>query len=104
MGGGRLRSRRVTRAAAAARALAVAVGAVLSSVGSVARATNGTWINTAGGNWSAGTNWQGGTIAGGADSTADFSTLNITSNVSVHLDGSRTVGNLKFGDTTSSNA
>ena len=34
---------------------------------------------------------------------ADFSTLNITADDTVHLDSARTIGGLKFGDTTPSN-
>ena len=36
----------------------------------------------------------------GLDVTADFSTLNLTSNATVTLDGAVSVGNLVFGDTT----
>lgn len=69
--------------------------------------TNGTWINSAGGSWSTNTNWAGGPpgiIAGGANLTADFNTLNITSDTTVNLDGGRMIGNLVFGDTTTASA
>ncbi len=69
--------------------------------------TNGTWINPAGGSWSTNTNWAGGPpgiIAGGANLTADFNTLNITSDTTVNLDGGRMIGNLVFGDTTPASA
>src|SRR2546429_8821974 len=33
------------------------------------------------------------------DKPADFSTLDLTADNTVHLDGARTVGTLKFGDT-----
>jgi hypothetical protein len=62
--------------------------------------TNGTWSNTAGGSWPTTTNWTGGTVAAGTDALANFSTLNITANATVTLDGARTVGTLRFGDAT----
>lgn len=64
--------------------------------------TNGTWINPAGGSWTTGTNWNGNAIAGGAGKTADFSTLDLTADATVTLDGARTIGNLVFGDTAAS--
>ena len=67
-------------------------------------AQNGTWTNlldgNASGSWSAATNWNNGVIASGADNTADFSTLNLTTNSIVTLDGARTIGNIHFGDTS----
>ena len=66
-------------------------------------AQSGTWTNLAGGNasgsWAAATNWNSGIIASGTDNTADFSTLDLTANSTVTLDGARTIGNLVFGDT-----
>ena len=80
---------------------------VLLSAWSAARpalAVNGTWIDTtSGGLWSTTTNWSGGTVANGINGIADFSTLNITADDTVHLDSSRSIGQLKFGDTTGSN-
>ncbi len=72
-----------------------------------AYAGDGRWIGTSGrngtnGNWSASTKWDGGIIADGAGFTADFSTLNITTNCIVTNDAARTIGHLKFGDTTPS--
>ena len=46
---------------------------------------------------------RGGGIPSGAGYTADFSTLNITADATVTLDGAQTIGNLLFGDTTPSN-
>lgn len=67
-------------------------------------AQNGTWTNlvngAGGGSWPTAVNWNNGSIADGADSTADFSTLDITNLSTVTLDGARTIGNLIFGDTT----
>ena len=71
---------------------------------SVAWATNGTWTDaTSGGLWSATGNWSGGSVANGTDGIADFSTLNLTADNTVHLDSARTIGQLIFGDTTPSN-
>ena len=65
-----------------------------------AQAANGTWINAnSGGLWSNGANWTGNIIANGAGFTADFSTLNITADNTVHLDSPRTITGLVFGDT-----
>ena len=84
-----------------------AVSAALAIGQSVNAGTNGTWSPTgfAGngtGTWSISTNWVGGSIADGASAIADFSTLNITSNSTITLDSSRTLGQLKFADTTQS--
>ena len=66
--------------------------------------TNRTWTDaTSGGLWSSNANWSGGMIADGTDAVADFSMLNITSDNTVHLDSTRTVGSLLFGDQTPSN-
>ncbi|MGC4017359.1 MAG: M60 family metallopeptidase [Luteolibacter sp.] len=64
--------------------------------------TDGTWINPSGGSWSTAANWNSSIIANGANNTADFSTLNLTADTTVTLDGARTIGNLIFGDTTPS--
>ena len=70
-----------------------------------ALAASGTWINTAGGNWSNAANWSGGTIADGATFTGDFSTLDITSNIIITIDTtSRTLGILNIGDSNGSNS
>jgi autotransporter-associated beta strand protein len=70
------------------------------------RAQSGVWTANSGGNasgsWATAGNWSGGTIAAGADSTANFSTLDITDLSVVTLDGARTIGSLVFGDTTPS--
>ncbi|MGN6642674.1 MAG: beta strand repeat-containing protein, partial [Verrucomicrobiota bacterium] len=63
-------------------------------------AADGTWTNPAGGSWANGANWAGTVIADGLDSTARFSSLNITADATVTLDGARTVGGLEFGDAT----
>ncbi len=60
------------------------------------------WTNRFGGSWAVGDNWLGGTIPSGTGVTADFSTLNLAADATVTLDGARTIGGLKFGDTTPS--
>jgi autotransporter-associated beta strand protein len=59
-----------------------------------------TWTNTAGGSWPVAANWSNGVVAGGRGVAADFSTLNLTADATVTLDGARTNGGLVFGDTT----
>ena len=61
------------------------------------------WANTSGGSWPTTGNWNVGVVASGADHTANFSTLDLTADATVTLDGARTIGNLVFGDTTPSN-
>lgn len=69
------------------------------------RAADGTWTQlTSGSLWSVGTNWSGGTIADGSGFTANFNTLDITADTTIHLDSARSIGNLIFGDTTTSTA
>jgi len=65
----------------------------------ITTATDGTWIHNGTGDWSLAANWQGGVIASGAGAIAHFDLLNITNDVSVTLDSSRTVGQLLIGDT-----
>ncbi len=62
---------------------------------------NGTWTAQASGNWSTGANWSSNQIALGFGYTADFSTLNLASNLTVNLDSARTISVLKFGSGTS---
>ena len=69
----------------------------------IAHGQSGTWTNLATGNWSDVTNWNG-TIADASGNTADFSTINLTSDITVHLDTARTIGNLTFGDTDTGSA
>jgi autotransporter-associated beta strand protein len=62
-----------------------------------------TWTKLVGGNasgsWGDAVNWSGG-IPNATNAVADFSTLNITVNSTVTNEVARTVGTLKFGDTT----
>lgn len=64
-----------------------------------ASAADGTWINAGGGDYTISGNWQGGVVPNGAGDHADFSTLNITSDVSVALNSDITLGRMSFGDT-----
>ncbi len=61
-------------------------------------ALDGVWSNPGGGSWSAQSNWSGNSVAGGVEADADFSGINLASDSTVTLNGSRTVGNLIFGD------
>jgi autotransporter-associated beta strand protein len=61
------------------------------------------WINAAGGSWTAGANWAGGFVPNGVGAIADFSTLDLTADSTVTLDGNVTVGSLLFGDTAPGN-
>jgi len=74
------------------------------------RAADGTWTlissGNASGTWVDTTtaNWSGGTVASGSGFTADFSTLDITANSTITLGAARTIGNLTFGDTSTTTA
>jgi autotransporter-associated beta strand protein len=63
---------------------------------------SGTWIADGSGNWGDSNKWSGSIVATGAGQTANFSTINITGTRTVTLDSSRTIGTLKFGDTSGS--
>jgi len=84
------------RATDAAGASAFSLVAIYVSV----IATNGVWITDGDGLWSTYTNWSGSAVGNGIGETADFSTLNITANRTVTLDSKRSLGTLKFGDTS----
>ena len=67
----------------------------------MAHGATGTWTQlTSGGNWSDGGKWSGGTIADESGSTANFSTLNITAENTVQMDGPHTLTALTFTDST----
>lgn len=63
------------------------------------------WTNlvsgSAGGTWGTSANWSNG-VPNAADAIADFSTLDIAATSIVTNDAPRTVGTLRFGDTTAS--
>src|SRR6185436_6912800 len=64
------------------------------------KAQSGSWNVDADGNWSDSGNWVDGIIANGAGNTADFSTAPITTNRTVTLDTSRTIGTINIGETS----
>jgi autotransporter-associated beta strand protein len=68
------------------------------------RAVDGTWTGTSGGNWSDATKWSANTVADGVGATADFNTLDPSSDTTVRLDADRNLTNLVFGDTNTSTA
>ncbi|MHA3774315.1 beta strand repeat-containing protein [Verrucomicrobiota bacterium sgz303538] len=81
------------------RVLATSVVALLVQL----TGTHGaTWSLDADGTWSTPTNWLGG-VPNAVDAIADANTLDITANRTITLDGSFTVGTLRFGDSTASN-
>jgi autotransporter-associated beta strand protein len=89
------------RAADTAGASAFAVVSIIVPI----NYASGTWSADASGSWDDATKWSGAVVPNGGNGgnyTADFSTLNITADRTVSLDSSRTIGNLKFGDTSGS--
>lgn len=63
-----------------------------------AMAVDGTWVvNAGGGNWDATGKWVDEIIPGGVGATADFQVSRTSSNISVALNGDRTIGILKIG-------
>lgn len=58
------------------------------------------WKTAAGGSWASGANWQTGADPSGIGDTADFSTLSLSANATVTLDGAQTAGMLVFGSQT----
>jgi autotransporter-associated beta strand protein len=63
-----------------------------------APAGSGVWTNLNGGSWPVTNNWTNNLVAGGVDTVADFSTLNLSLAPTVTLDGARTNGALIFDD------
>ncbi|MEI6676873.1 MAG: hypothetical protein WCO57_17010, partial [Verrucomicrobiota bacterium] len=59
---------------------------------------DGTWSLDGDGLWSAKANWTGGTVANDTGLTANFGTIDITRDRAIHLDSTRIIGNLVFGD------
>jgi len=78
------------------------LGAVITEDGGNAPSNNGTWIDLNGGIWGLSNNWSGDIIANRSGNTARFDTLNLTSDVTVDLNSSRTIGKMTFGDTVAS--
>ena len=66
---------------------------------------SGVWITPeTGGVWSDAANWEQNQIASGVSATADFASLDVTEDVTVHLDSPRLLGNMVFGDTDGATA
>ncbi len=85
------------------RIIAITMVAAVFLLAAAAQAFNGTWTNlTSGLNWSTVGNWTNGIVATGSTYTALFNTLDITTDMTVNLDTSRTIGNLIFNDTNQS--
>jgi autotransporter-associated beta strand protein len=63
------------------------------------RGANGIWTNLAGGSWTNTPNWNADVMADGIGGIADFTTLGLSADTAVTLDGNRTNGSLLFGDT-----
>jgi autotransporter-associated beta strand protein len=60
---------------------------------------SGVWISDDDGQlWSNSANWENGIVASGTGATADFSSRNLNSDLTVQLDSARTVGRVVFGD------
>jgi autotransporter-associated beta strand protein len=67
--------------------------------------TNGVWTNAASGlNWSTPGNWTNSQVPSGFAASADFNTLDLTADSTVHLDAPVTIGNLVLGDTDTNTA
>jgi autotransporter-associated beta strand protein len=72
---------------------------MLLALPGLSTAQDGTWITNATGGWSDTNNWNAFTIADGTSSTADFSMLDIDADRTIHLDATRVIGGMVFGDT-----
>jgi hypothetical protein len=82
--------------------LGMAMALLLSST-AVSPARASTWVAPfTNGFWNTSGNWTGG-VPNGVGAIGDFSTLDISFDDSVHLDGPETVGTLIFGDTLPTN-
>jgi autotransporter-associated beta strand protein len=62
----------------------------------------GVWGQPVSGGWDRGANWLGALVPSGAGATADFSTLDISTDTSVSLNGPRTAGKVTFADLSAS--
>ncbi|MFT7489162.1 MAG: fibronectin-binding autotransporter adhesin [Candidatus Promineifilaceae bacterium] len=81
------------------------LGVALLLSATTLQAGNGTWRIAADGfRWDDSQNWLGEAVADGAGFNADFASLDPRSDVRIHLDSSRTLGHLTFGDTEQSSA
>ncbi|WP_197531365.1 beta strand repeat-containing protein [Posidoniimonas corsicana] len=65
----------------------------------LALGVDGTWNNTAGGDYFSTGNWNGGTVASGVGATADFNSVDLNGDASITVDSPLTLGHIIFGDT-----
>lgn len=72
----------------------------LATISVTTLTASGTWVADGSGNWGEPVRWSAATVATGAGNTANFSTINITANRTVTLDSSRSIGTLRFSDTS----
>ena len=79
-------------------------GYALMSIVLTTLTASGTWVSDASANWSETGRWTGNIVASGAGQSANFSTINITANRTVTLDTSRSLGTLRFSDTSGAQA
>lgn len=61
---------------------------------------NGTWNTDQNGTWTDTTKWSGSFPANGIDKISNFNSLDITADRTVTLDSSRSIGTLRFGDSS----
>jgi len=83
--------------------LTAAALAAVAAISTSAHAQSSVWVAPGSGSWPNALNWQGGVVADGSGNTADFSTVDLTADATVTLDGARTIGKLIFGDVNPSN-
>ena len=76
----------------------ILVVVVLLGAAGLAVADDGWWADDVDGNWSDSSKWVDGVIAGGTDATAYFTVDMDGHDISVYLDGNRTIGHLDFSD------
>lgn len=67
-------------------------------------AADGSWSSTGNGTWSNSGNWEGGTIADGSGYTAFFTNAVATDVTVTNDSGTRTIGNLQFGNPENNNS
>ena len=76
-----------------------ALAFILSAASPANAQTDYKWqVTGSGGDWSVGGNWSPSGPANGSTNTADFSTLLLPANNTVHLDAPETIGSLLFAD------
>ena len=95
----------MTARQASINAKTLIVGWMMGALTLAGNAGSGTWTNAAsGGLWSGPENWADGEVADGDGSAADFNTLEIMADNTVHLDGPRILTSLTFGDSDAGTA